>query len=49
MTEKSFVGLANYVELIHAPTFYTALKNNLIWLLLFFCCRRPLAWPLRCI
>ncbi|GAB7126998.1 sugar ABC transporter permease [Silvimonas sp. JCM 19000] len=35
MTEKSFVGLANYVELIHAPTFYTALKNNLIWLLLF--------------
>lgn len=35
MTDPSFVGLANYVELFHAPTFYTALKNNLIWLLLF--------------
>lgn len=35
MSEPSFVGLANYVELFHAQTFYTALKNNLIWLLLF--------------
>ncbi|RKE38325.1 carbohydrate ABC transporter membrane protein 1 (CUT1 family) [Paraburkholderia sp. BL23I1N1] len=35
MTDPSFVGLANYVELFHTPTFYTALKNNLIWLLLF--------------
>ncbi|MGF6776948.1 multiple sugar transport system permease protein [Paraburkholderia sp. GAS334] len=35
MTEKTFVGLANYVELFHAPTFYTALKNNLLWLVLF--------------
>ena len=35
MTEKTFVGLANYVELFHAPTFYTALKNNGLWLLLF--------------
>jgi hypothetical protein len=35
MTDPSFVGLANYVELFHASTFYTALKNNLIWLLLF--------------
>ncbi|KPC54160.1 carbohydrate ABC transporter permease [Amantichitinum ursilacus] len=35
MSDKTFVGLANYVELMHAPTFYTALKNNLIWLLLF--------------
>ncbi len=35
MTDKTFVGLANYVELFHAPTFYTALKNNLLWLLLF--------------
>lgn len=35
MTDKTFVGLANYIELFHAPTFYTALKNNLIWLLLF--------------
>ncbi|PCE22975.1 sugar ABC transporter permease [Paraburkholderia acidicola] len=35
MTEKTFVGLANYVELFHAPTFYTALKNNLLWLVMF--------------
>ncbi|MGA3248833.1 MAG: sugar ABC transporter permease, partial [Paraburkholderia sp.] len=35
MTDPSFVGFANYVELFHASTFYTALKNNLIWLLLF--------------
>ena len=35
MTDPSFVGLANYIELFHAPAFYTALKNNLIWLLLF--------------
>ncbi|CAG4897443.1 carbohydrate ABC transporter permease [Paraburkholderia saeva] len=35
MTEKTFVGLANYVELFHAPTFYTALRNNVLWLVLF--------------
>jgi multiple sugar transport system permease protein len=35
MTDKAYVGLANYVELFHAPTFYTALKNNLIWLVMF--------------
>ncbi|MFJ3057946.1 carbohydrate ABC transporter permease [Herbaspirillum sp. NPDC087042] len=35
MTTPQFVGLANYVELFHAPTFYTALKNNLAWLLMF--------------
>jgi multiple sugar transport system permease protein len=35
MTEKTFVGFDNYIELFHAPTFYTALKNNLIWLVLF--------------
>ena len=35
MSDASFVGLANYIELFHAPTFYTALKNNVIWLLLF--------------
>ncbi|MFL9874382.1 carbohydrate ABC transporter permease [Paraburkholderia megapolitana] len=35
MTEKTFVGFANYVELFHAPTFYTALKNNLLWLVMF--------------
>jgi multiple sugar transport system permease protein len=35
MTKPQFVGLANYIELLHAPTFYTALKNNLAWLLMF--------------
>ncbi|CAB3726619.1 carbohydrate ABC transporter permease [Trinickia soli] len=35
MTDATFVGLANYIELFHAPTFYTALKNNVIWLALF--------------
>ncbi len=35
MTTPQFVGLANYVELFHASTFYTALKNNLAWLLMF--------------
>ncbi|WP_375542184.1 carbohydrate ABC transporter permease [Paraburkholderia sp. CNPSo 3274] len=35
MSEASFVGLANYIELFHSPTFYTALKNNVIWLVLF--------------
>ncbi len=35
MSERTFVGLANYVELMHAPTFYTALKNNIIWLAMF--------------
>ncbi|NML32672.1 sugar ABC transporter permease [Paraburkholderia sp. G-4-1-8] len=35
MTEPSFIGLGNYIELFQTPTFYTALKNNLIWLVLF--------------
>ena len=35
VAEKAFVGLANYRELIHADTFYSALKNTLIWLVLF--------------
>ncbi|MFL6638291.1 MAG: carbohydrate ABC transporter permease, partial [Paraburkholderia graminis] len=35
MTPKTFAGFDNYVELFHADTFYTALKNNLIWLALF--------------
>jgi multiple sugar transport system permease protein len=35
MSEKVFVGLANYRELIRTDTFYTALRNNLLWLLLF--------------
>ncbi|WP_345816811.1 sugar ABC transporter permease (plasmid) [Paraburkholderia sp. PREW-6R] len=32
MTPKTFVGLGNYIELFHSDTFYTALRNNLIWL-----------------
>jgi multiple sugar transport system permease protein len=35
MTPKTFVGLDNYIELFHSDTFYTALKNNLIWLAFF--------------
>jgi len=35
MSDANFIGLANYIELFHAPTFYTALKNNVIWLALF--------------
>jgi multiple sugar transport system permease protein len=35
MADKTFVGLGNYVELFHAPTFYTALKNNVLWLVCF--------------
>jgi multiple sugar transport system permease protein len=31
---STFVGLANYHELIHSDTFYSALKNNVIWLVL---------------
>ena len=35
MTPKIFVGLSNYVELFHSDTFYTALKNNMLWLAFF--------------
>jgi multiple sugar transport system permease protein len=35
MMKPEFIGLANYVEMLHAPTFHVALKNNLTWLLLF--------------
>ena len=35
MTAKAFIGLDNYRELFHSDTFYTALKNNVIWLVLF--------------
>ncbi len=33
--EKEFVGMANYRELIDDEAFYTSLKNNLIWLVLY--------------
>ena len=34
--EKEYVGLSNYVELMDDDAFYTSLKNNVIWLLLYF-------------
>jgi len=33
--EKEFVGAANYVELMDDEAFYTSLKNNVIWLVLY--------------
>ncbi|MCJ7873973.1 sugar ABC transporter permease [Marinovum sp. 2_MG-2023] len=33
--EKEFVGLDNYRELLDDPAFWTSLRNNLIWLLLY--------------
>jgi multiple sugar transport system permease protein len=35
MGPKTWIGLANYVELLDDPQFYVSLKNNLIWLLMF--------------
>ncbi|GAB7525185.1 carbohydrate ABC transporter permease [Paraburkholderia sp. 2C] len=35
MTPRTFIGLANYAELIQTDTFYVALKNNVLWLVLF--------------
>ncbi|MBF2760188.1 MAG: sugar ABC transporter permease [Ectothiorhodospiraceae bacterium AqS1] len=33
--EKTFIGLGNYIELVDDEAFYTSLKNNLIWLVLY--------------
>ena len=33
--EKEFIGLQNYVELMDDEAFYTSLKNNVIWLVLY--------------
>ncbi|MBL0373533.1 sugar ABC transporter permease [Rhizobium sp. KVB221] len=33
---STWVGLGNYAELFHDDTFYTAIGNNLIWLVLYF-------------
>lgn len=33
--EKAWIGAANYVELLDDDAFYTALKNNVIWLVLY--------------
>ena len=35
MGEKVWVGFENYIELFDSETFYTALTNNLLWLVLF--------------
>ncbi|MBA4798124.1 MAG: sugar ABC transporter permease [Rhizobiales bacterium] len=32
---KTWIGLGNYVELLDDPQFFTSLKNNVIWLLMF--------------
>jgi len=32
---KTYIGTANYVELMDDDAFYTSLKNNVIWLLLY--------------
>ncbi len=33
--EKAYVGVDNYVELVDDEAFYTSLKNNVIWLVLY--------------
>lgn len=33
--EKTWLGMANYVELMDDDRFYTSLKNNVIWLVLY--------------
>ncbi|WEK49930.1 MAG: sugar ABC transporter permease [Candidatus Kaistia colombiensis] len=33
--EKKFIGLANYAELLHDDAFFTSLKNNVAWLVLY--------------
>ena len=33
--QAEWVGLANYVELLDDEYFYTSLKNNFIWLVLY--------------
>jgi len=33
--EKTWVGTANYIELMDDDRFYTSLKNNVIWLVLY--------------
>lgn len=33
--EKEYIGIANYVELMDDRAFYTSLKNNVIWLVLY--------------
>ena len=35
LSPKTWVGTANYVELMDDESFYTSLKNNIIWLILY--------------
>lgn len=35
LSPKTYIGFANYVELIDDENFYTSLKNNFIWLVLY--------------
>lgn len=35
LSAKKWIGLANYAELWDDPAFYTSLKNNIIWLVLY--------------
>ena len=35
MGQAEWIGIANYVELIDDDSFYTSLKNNVIWLVLY--------------
>lgn len=35
MGPMTWIGFGNYVELYNDPQFYTSLKNNLIWLIMF--------------
>lgn len=35
MGAKTWIGLANYIELLDDPQFYVSLKNNFIWLIMF--------------
>ena len=35
LSEKEYVGLQNYVELMDDPAFFTSLENNIIWLVLY--------------
>jgi multiple sugar transport system permease protein len=35
MGPKTWIGLGNYIELLDDPQFYTSLKNNVIWLVMF--------------
>jgi multiple sugar transport system permease protein len=35
LSPKTYIGFANYIELLDDENFYTSLKNNFIWLILY--------------